>query len=96
MKKIILDGNKQKTPMDMYRFFSDEFDFGPYFGNNPDALYDFMVPIDAEDKPLIISWSNSDVFKKEYPKEFEQFVSVFNRMDEFVKFDKTIFQFKFS
>ncbi|MBP1016105.1 MULTISPECIES: barstar family protein [Serratia] len=94
MRKIILDGNKQTTPMDVYRFFSNEFDFGPYFGNNPDALYDFMVPIDAEDRPLIISWSNSDVFKEKYAKEFEQIVSVFNRIDAFGKFNENIFQFK--
>lgn len=94
MKKIIIDGYEQKTPLDLYQFFSNQFDFGPYFGNNPDALYDFMVPIDIEDRPLIILWANSDVFKNNHPKEFEQFVSLFHRIDEFERFDQDIFQFK--
>lgn len=53
-----------------------------------------MVPIDTEDRPLIILWSNSDIFKERYAKEFKQIVSVFNRIDAFGKFNENIFQFK--
>ncbi|WP_338803669.1 barstar family protein [Xenorhabdus griffiniae] len=94
MKEITLDGNKQKTPIEVYQLFSEEFDFGPYFGNNPDALYDFMVPIDAEDKPVIVLWYNSGIFKEKYPKEFAHLVSVLNSISEFGKFDQDTFQFK--
>lgn len=53
-----------------------------------------MVPIDAEDKPVIILWYNSSIFKEKYPKEFAQLVSVLNSISEFGKFDQDTFQFK--
>ncbi|WP_323637288.1 barstar family protein [Pectobacterium polaris] len=67
-----MDGEK-KTPTEVYDFFSKEFDFGCYFGRSADALYDFMVPIDNEDKPLVLEWQNSSVFKNSYPDEFAKF-----------------------
>ncbi|AOR63364.1 barstar family protein [Pectobacterium wasabiae] len=93
MKLITLDGEKQKTPTDIYDYFSQKFDFGPYFGRNSDALYDFMIPIDHEDKPLIVEWRNSSVFKKNYPDEFVRLLSVFNRIDEFSEFKEDVFKF---
>lgn len=62
MKLIVLDGEKQKTPNDIYDHLSQELAFGPYFGRNADALYDFMTPIDDECRPLIVEWRNSSVF----------------------------------
>lgn len=94
MRKVVLDGLKQKTPMEIYQYLAKEFDFGPYFGKNPDALYDFMVPIDSEDRPLTIEWINSEVFKKKYPDDFLNFVLVFQRIDAFEKNDIHVFQFK--
>ncbi|MBA0219862.1 barstar family protein [Pectobacterium brasiliense] len=96
MKVIILDGDKQKTPNDIYDFFSKEFDFGPYFGRNADALYDFMIPIDNEYKPLVLEWKNSSVFKNNYPDEFVRLVSVFNRIDKFSDFKEDVFKFNLS
>lgn len=29
MKEITLDGNKQKTPIEVYQLFPEEFDFWP-------------------------------------------------------------------
>ena len=94
MKNIILDGNQQSTPLEVYKVFCNEFDFGPYFGNNPDALYDFMIPIDKCDKPVIITWKNGNVFKSKYPVEFEQLQSVFKKISEFEKFNKKNFDFE--
>lgn len=94
MKKIFLDGKRQITPIEIYKVFCDQFDFGPYFGNNPDALFDFMVPVDDSDKPVIIVWQNSNVFKNKYPVEFEQLLSVFKKISEFEKFSKKSFDFE--
>ena len=93
VKKIILDGDIQRNPIDIYKLFSNEFYFGPYFGNNPDALFDFMTPIDSDDKPVVIYWYNSEVFKCHYPKEFEQLIFVFNKICDFENKDKEEFQF---
>lgn len=93
MKTIIIDSKKQKTPLDVYILFENEFDFGPYFGRNTDALYDFMVPIDSEEAPLIIEWKNSVIFKEKYPTDFNNFIQVFERISKFEKDDKNIFQF---
>ncbi|WP_400412044.1 hypothetical protein [Pectobacterium versatile] len=32
MKIIMIDGEKQRTPIDVYEHFSRELGFGPYFG----------------------------------------------------------------
>ena len=94
MKILILDGKIQTNSSLIYDFFAKEFDFGPYFRRNPDALYDFMIPIDDEDRPLIIEWNNYNVFKEKNPTDFEIFLSVFDRISDFEKNDKTIFELK--
>ncbi|MCG8711040.1 barstar family protein [Brenneria sp. 4F2] len=96
MKLVILDGKKHKRPTDVYKYFAMVFDFGPYFGKSSDALYDFMVPIDNEDKPLILEWRNSSIFKDDYPEEFVRLLSVFNRVNEFSGFNEGVFKFNLS
>lgn len=94
MRQLILDGAKQKTPADVYKFFAAEFDFGSYFGKNPDALYDFMVPIDNEDRPLIIEWTNTIEFINAFPEDYKNLVHVFERISAFGQHNPDVFQFK--
>lgn len=93
MKLIIIDGEKQTTPIDIYEHFSRELGFGPYFGRNADALYDFMTPVDTDHQPLIVIWKNSSVFKNDYPNEFLMLVSTFNHVDKFSDFNSDVFRF---
>ncbi|MFJ5510541.1 barstar family protein [Pectobacterium jejuense] len=93
MKIIVIDGDKQKSPNDIYEHFSRELGFGPYFGRNADALYDFMVPIDDECQPLIVEWRNSFVFKNSYPEEFSMLLSTFNNVAKFYGFKERFFKF---
>lgn len=93
MKIIMIDGEKQRTPIDFYEHFSRELGFGPYFGKNADALYDFMTPIDDEYQPLIVEWRSSSIFKNIYPEEFSRFLSTFKNIDKFSGFKEDIFKF---
>lgn len=103
MKLIVLDGEKQKTPHDIYDHLSQELAFGPYFGRNADALYDFMTPIDDfmtpiddECRPLIVEWRNSSVFKNSYPEEFSRLLSTFRNIARFSGFNEGVFKFNVS
>ncbi|MEQ9940710.1 barstar family protein [Pectobacterium aroidearum] len=96
MKLIVLDGEKQKTPNDIYDYLSQELAFGPYFGRNADALYDFMTPIDDECRPLIVEWRNSSVFKNSYPEEFSRLLSTFRNIARFSGFNEGVFKFNVS
>ncbi|MER3383878.1 barstar family protein [Pectobacterium aroidearum] len=96
MKLIVLDGEKQKTPHDIYDHLSQELAFGPYFGRNADALYDFMTPIDDECRPLIVEWRNSSVFKNSYPEDFSKLLSTFRNIARFSGFNEDVFKFNVS
>ncbi|MEQ9890073.1 barstar family protein [Pectobacterium aroidearum] len=96
MKLIILDGDKQKTPHDIYDHLSQELAFGPYFGRNADALYDFMTPVDDECRPLIVEWRNCSVFKNSYPEEFSRLLSTFRNIARFSGFNEGVFKFNVS
>lgn len=96
MKIIMIDGEKQRTPIDIYDHFSRELSFGPYFGKNADALYDFMTPIDDEYQPLIVEWRNSSVFKNSYPEEFSWLLSTLKNIDRFYGFKESAFKFNVS
>ncbi len=81
MKKIIIDGKIIKTASEIYQLLNKELDFGPYFGNNMDALWD-VLSTDVE-RPFVIHWINADVSQRQLGNDFNLFVNLFQRLEEY-------------
>jgi ribonuclease inhibitor len=59
--RVIIDGLRIKSELDLHHFLADRLDFGPYYGNNLDALWDRLttdVP-----RPVELIWENSEISK---------------------------------
>lgn len=91
MKTVILDGVIHRTPADVYDHLARVFDFGPYFGRNPDALYDFLVPLAPEEMPVRLIWRNSGMFRQQFGEVFAQLQQVFDHVRRYYKCDDDCF-----
>ncbi|MBC8084711.1 MAG: barstar family protein [Hymenobacter sp.] len=81
MKKVVLEGSSFVTVRDVHTVLAEALDFGPYYGFNPDALWDVLTT-DVE-RPVIIEWKNSLVSEKRLGAEFEKIVDVLRRVVDF-------------
>jgi ribonuclease inhibitor len=55
--RVVLDGSAIRTERDFHRQLARLLDFGPYYGNNLDALWD-RVSKDVE-RPVELVWEDS-------------------------------------
>ncbi|MFE9374732.1 barstar family protein [Streptomyces sp. NPDC006711] len=60
--KVILHGEAIRTEQDLHRELAGPLDFGPYYGNNLDALWDRLTT-DVE-RPVELIWKESDASKQ--------------------------------
>lgn len=81
MKTVVIDGSSIQTTKDIYQMLNQELDFGPYFGNNINALWD-VLSTDVE-RPFVIHWINAEVSKKQMGYDFDLFVDLFHRLEEY-------------
>lgn len=58
MIEIVIDGNELTTERAIHEHIASAFDFGPPYGHNLDALWDFARG--ANQEPVTIRWINTD------------------------------------
>ncbi|MER2472152.1 Barstar [Photorhabdus australis subsp. thailandensis] len=78
--KIILDGKYIRSENDFHRALSEQLEFGPYYGNNLDALWD-RLSNDIE-RPVTIVWLNSESSHRYLGDTFKKIVTIFSRVKE--------------
>jgi ribonuclease inhibitor len=74
MATVILDGRLIRTASDFHRQLSRLLDFGPYYGNNLDALWD-RLSTDVE-RPVMLEWHYSDESRRNLGTQFDAIVAV--------------------
>lgn len=77
MGDIILDGAVIQTESDFHRVMSELLNFGPYYGNNLDALWD-RLSTDVE-RPVKIIWLKSELSRKNLGENFNKIIHVFEK-----------------
>ncbi len=75
MKTVILRGEKINDESDFHREISAVLEFGPYYGENLDALWD-CLSYDVEG-PILIIWINSLHSKAQLGETFDTIVNIF-------------------
>ncbi len=77
MKTVIIDGLSVNSAKDVHLQLAKELDFGPYYGKNYDALWDMLT---GEERPFIIIWKNASVSRQKMQFDFNQFISLFEKL----------------
>jgi ribonuclease inhibitor len=94
MKKVIIDGLSINNANDIYRSLKQQLGFAPYFANNIDALWD-VLSTDVE-RPFVIHWINADVSQRKLGNDFNLFVNLFQRLEEYDRLHGWDDKFKFN
>ncbi|EHY87320.1 Barstar, RNAse (barnase) inhibitor [Saccharomonospora azurea NA-128] len=77
MGVVVLNGRKIRTLRDFHSQMSNMLGFGPYYGNNFDALWD-RLSRDVE-RPVHIRWEHASCSRSALGEElFNKIVSIFN------------------
>ncbi|MCA6222966.1 barstar family protein [Photorhabdus antumapuensis] len=79
-KIIILNGKDICSENDFHQMLSEQLEFGCYYGNNLDALWD-RFSNDVE-RPITIIWLNSELSHQYLGDTFEKIVAILNRVKE--------------
>ena len=77
MNEVILDGKSIHTESDFHKIISDLLKFGPYYGQNLNALWD-RLSMDVE-RPIKITWLNSELSKKCLGEYFDKIIDIFEQ-----------------
>ncbi|VUT03215.1 barstar family protein [Klebsiella spallanzanii] len=77
MCNVVLDGVKINSECDFHREISCLLDFGPYYGDNLDALWD-RLSTDVE-RPVTIIWLHSELSRHALGAYFDQIIDIFER-----------------
>ncbi len=80
MGTIFLDGTKIKTEQDFHHILSGLLNFGPYYGNNLDALWD-RLSVDVK-RPVKIIWLNSEVSRQFLGEAYDKIIGIFERIKQ--------------
>lgn len=59
MEERIIDCTQIKTKEDLHRIFRETLSFPEYYGNNLDALYDYLTEISG--KVRLLDWESAEV-----------------------------------
>lgn len=76
MTQYIIDGTKFYSVSDFHEVVREIFDFGQYYGANPDALRDFLST--ELERPLEIVWKYCERSRESLgEREFQKLVGIF-------------------
>lgn len=81
MKNILIDGNEIKNAKDIHTLLATQLDFGRYYGNNLDALWD-MLSTNVE-RPFTITWRHAARSKEVLAADFDLFLNLFKKVGDF-------------
>ncbi|MDU6433239.1 MAG: barstar family protein [Pantoea sp.] len=76
-QSIVIDGALMSSEKDFHRTLAEVLDFGPYYGNNTDALWDMLSSGMA--CGFFIHWKNSSTSKERLGEKFDVIVGLFNK-----------------
>lgn len=80
-RHVILDGSKINSKEDFHKQIAELLDFGPYYGENLDALWDVMTG--GVELKVLLHWVNSEYSKKALGEDYyELILSIFNDVKE--------------
>lgn len=74
---ITIDGNEINSEHDFHFILSSLLDFGPYYGNNTDALWDMLSS--GMGAGVILHWKNSNISRQKLGAVFDIIIYVFNK-----------------
>jgi RNAse (barnase) inhibitor barstar len=77
MKTCVLDGATLPDAAAVYRTLGEALGTPPYFGHNPDALWDAITEYGGE--PIEIVWRNSAHSAARLGEQFDDIVAVLQR-----------------
>jgi RNAse (barnase) inhibitor barstar len=77
MKTCVLDGSDLPDAAAVYATLAGAFGFPPYFGNNPDALWDALG--DHAGGPVAVVWRDAARSAKLLGPDFDTIVAVLQR-----------------
>lgn len=80
MKKVIIDEGKYSDIKEVHKYLSTELDFGPYYGNNLDALWDALTT--NVERPFMIEWINADLLDSKLSKSYKEFIKILKAVEE--------------
>ncbi|MDO5059154.1 MAG: barstar family protein [Neisseria sp.] len=76
MKHLILDGSKIHSIADFHSAMNELLDFGPYYGNNSDALWDMMSG--GIGLNVFLHWTHSQYAEQSLGGHYQIILSIFN------------------
>ncbi|HEY3365034.1 MAG TPA: barstar family protein [Symbiobacteriaceae bacterium] len=81
MKLVEVDGRMIRTERDFHQVLAKALDFGRYYGNNLDALWD-RLSTDVE-RPVLLIWKDSEISRRQLTDEcFGRIVEVLQAVKE--------------
>ncbi|AYP22838.1 barstar family protein [Pantoea agglomerans] len=76
-RNVIIEGDEVDSERDFHRVIANALDFGEYYGNNTDALWDMLSSGMA--CGVCINWKKSSVSRKKLGSTFEVIVYLFEK-----------------
>ena len=70
-----------KDTKDVHAILAKALEFGNFYGNNFDALWD-MLSTNVE-RPFSITWTNASLSRERLGDDFEMFLQLFRRLEEY-------------
>lgn len=76
-RHVFIDGSSINSERDFHKYISSCFEFGPYYGNNLDALWDMLSSGIGND--VMLHWKNSNLSRERLGGKFDVIVSLFEK-----------------
>jgi ribonuclease inhibitor len=73
---IHIDGALINSEQDFHKVISSALDFGPYYGNNLDALWDMLSSGAAGG--VVLHWKDADISRQRLGPIFDTIIRLFN------------------
>lgn len=77
--EVTIDGEVIKCEADFHNAIANALNLSSYYGKNLDALWD-VLSTDVE-RPLTLTWKNSELSKTYLDENFERIMSVFKQVE---------------
>lgn len=86
IKHIFIDGKNINSESDFHKKISQLLDFGPFYGENLDALWDMLSS--GMGGGFYLHWLNSKQSKENLGVKYEKIIYLFNETKKITVFDK--------
>lgn len=74
VRHIEINGQDICSERDFHKLMAEKLDFGPYHGNNTDALWDMMSS--GSGSGIMLHWNNSELSRQRLGSAFDTIVKV--------------------